>query len=145
MRPGRTLKGARQLNDEAPVLTGTGGGNRIQPLQAAPPTGGEFLGRVIARVSDLPVPLSPGSVPAATPAWLSRDAFRWVDPRLVEAVGRLVKHCREAAGMRAAELGEAMGYGEDLIRKVERGARIPRADFLDKADEILKAGAISGR
>ncbi|MER5535504.1 helix-turn-helix domain-containing protein [Streptomyces mirabilis] len=59
---------------------------------------------------------------------------------LVEAVGRLVKHCREAAGMRAAELGEAMGYGEDLIRKVERGARIPRADFLDKADEILKAG-----
>ncbi|MFF3911176.1 Scr1 family TA system antitoxin-like transcriptional regulator [Streptomyces sp. NPDC001848] len=58
---------------------------------------------------------------------------------LVEAVGRLLKFCREAAGMRVVEFADVMGYGEDLIRKVERGTRIPRADFLDKADEILKA------
>ncbi|MGW2747484.1 helix-turn-helix domain-containing protein [Streptomyces sp. NPDC001450] len=42
---------------------------------------------------------------------------------LVEAVGRLVGHCREAAGMRVADLAEALGYGEDLVRKVERGVR----------------------
>ncbi|MET8030163.1 helix-turn-helix domain-containing protein [Streptomyces avermitilis] len=58
---------------------------------------------------------------------------------LVEAVGHLVRTCREEAGMGAAEFGEAMGYGEDLIRKVERGVRIPRADFLDKADKVLNA------
>lgn len=59
---------------------------------------------------------------------------------LVEAVGRLVKFCREAAGMRVAELGDALGYGEDMVRKIERGARIPRPEFLDRADEILNAG-----
>ncbi|MET7851364.1 helix-turn-helix transcriptional regulator [Streptomyces avermitilis] len=58
---------------------------------------------------------------------------------LVEAVGHLIRACREEAGMGAAEFGEAMGYGEDLIRKVERGVRIPRADFLDKADKVLNA------
>ncbi|GAA3824029.1 Scr1 family TA system antitoxin-like transcriptional regulator [Streptomyces phyllanthi] len=59
---------------------------------------------------------------------------------LVEAVGRLVRFCREAAGMRVAEFGEALGYGEDMVRKIERGARIPRPEFLDRADEILNAG-----
>ncbi|MFS8201425.1 helix-turn-helix domain-containing protein [Streptomyces sp. CWNU-52B] len=59
---------------------------------------------------------------------------------LVEAVGRLVRICREAAGMRVAEFGQALGYGEDMVRKIERGARIPRPEFLDRADEILNAG-----
>ncbi|MDQ0776707.1 transcriptional regulator with XRE-family HTH domain [Streptomyces aurantiacus] len=59
---------------------------------------------------------------------------------LVEAVGRLVRICREAAGLRVADLGEALGYGEDMIRKIERGARIPRPEFLDRADEVLNAG-----
>ncbi|WP_221353048.1 helix-turn-helix domain-containing protein [Streptomyces beigongshangae] len=59
---------------------------------------------------------------------------------LVEAVGRLVRMCREAAGMRVADLGEVLGYGEDMVRKIERGARIPRPEFLDRADEVLKAG-----
>lgn len=58
----------------------------------------------------------------------------------VEIVGRQVKLWREAAGMRAADLGKAVGYGEDLVRKVERGARIPRPEFLDRADEVLGAG-----
>ncbi|MGW0882236.1 helix-turn-helix domain-containing protein [Streptomyces sp. NPDC002671] len=61
---------------------------------------------------------------------------------LVEAVGRLVRHCREATGMRVADLAEALGYGEDLVRKVERGVRIPRPEFLDRADEILNAGGL---
>ncbi|GAA3804717.1 helix-turn-helix transcriptional regulator [Streptomyces coacervatus] len=58
---------------------------------------------------------------------------------LVEAVGRLLKVCREAAGMRAADFGDVMGYGEDMIRKMERGQRIPRPEFLDRADTVLKA------
>ncbi|MFI2634999.1 helix-turn-helix domain-containing protein [Streptomyces collinus] len=58
---------------------------------------------------------------------------------LVQAVGKLLKVCREAAGMRVAELGEVLGYGEDMIRKVERGARIPRPEYLDRADQVLNA------
>ena len=58
---------------------------------------------------------------------------------LVQAVGRLLKVCREAAGMRPGELAEVLGYGEDLIRKIERGQRIPRPEFLDKADHVLHA------
>ncbi|MGW1286047.1 helix-turn-helix domain-containing protein [Streptomyces sp. NPDC001118] len=58
---------------------------------------------------------------------------------VVQAVGRLLKVCREAAGMSVADLAEVMGYGEDLIRKIERGQRIPRPEFLDRADQVLKA------
>ena len=47
--------------------------------------------------------------------------------------------------MRAAEFGAAMGYGEDLVHKIERGKRIPRPEFLDKADEVLRAGGRSPR
>ncbi|MFF3884709.1 helix-turn-helix domain-containing protein [Streptomyces sp. NPDC001914] len=59
---------------------------------------------------------------------------------VVEATGRQVRLWREAAGMRVVEFGRAIGYGEDLVRKVERGARIPRVDFLDRADDVLNAG-----
>ncbi|MFD5903948.1 helix-turn-helix domain-containing protein [Streptomyces microflavus] len=59
---------------------------------------------------------------------------------VVAAVGRQIKAWREAAGMRAAEFGAAMGYGEDLIYKVEGGRRIPRPEFMDGADGVLGAG-----
>ncbi len=58
---------------------------------------------------------------------------------VVQAVGRLLKVCRESAGMSVPELAAALGYGEDMIRKIERGARIPRPECLDRADQILKA------
>ncbi|MYW15443.1 helix-turn-helix domain-containing protein [Streptomyces sp. SID2955] len=58
---------------------------------------------------------------------------------VVQAVGRLLKVCREAAGVSVPDLAEAMGYGEDMIRKIERGARIPRPELLDRADTFLKA------
>ncbi|MFE3882754.1 helix-turn-helix transcriptional regulator [Streptomyces lydicus] len=58
----------------------------------------------------------------------------------VETVGRQLKLWREAAGLRPAEFGAAIGYGENLINKIERGTRIPRPEFLDKADEVLGAG-----
>ncbi|MEW2488055.1 helix-turn-helix transcriptional regulator [Streptomyces sp. NPDC048411] len=59
---------------------------------------------------------------------------------VVAAVGRQIKAWRESAGMRAGEFGAAIGYGEDLVYKVEGGRRIPRPEFLDRADEVLGAG-----
>ncbi|MCX4969905.1 helix-turn-helix domain-containing protein [Streptomyces sp. NBC_00654] len=77
----------------------------------------------------------------------SADEPGWdVDPddesgvAVVAAVGRQIKAWREAAGMRACELGAQMGYGEDLVYKVEGGRRIPRPEFLDRADAVLGAG-----
>ncbi|WP_324794039.1 helix-turn-helix transcriptional regulator [Streptomyces cyaneofuscatus] len=58
---------------------------------------------------------------------------------VVAAVGRQIKAWREAARMRAAEFGTAMGYSEDLIYKVEGGRRIPRPEFMDGADGVLGA------
>ncbi|GGV32826.1 helix-turn-helix domain-containing protein [Streptomyces spectabilis] len=58
---------------------------------------------------------------------------------VVEALGHQQKRWREGAGLSAAELGEAIGYGEDQVRKVERGARIPRPEYLDAADRVLGA------
>ncbi|MGJ7414454.1 helix-turn-helix domain-containing protein [Streptomyces cinereoruber] len=61
---------------------------------------------------------------------------------VVATVGRQLRLRRESVGMRAAELGEATGYGEDMIYKIEGGKRIPRPEFLDKADEVLAAGGL---
>ncbi|MFI1149260.1 helix-turn-helix domain-containing protein [Streptomyces sp. NPDC020817] len=59
---------------------------------------------------------------------------------VVTALGRQLKVWREEAGMRAAEFGAAIRYGEDQVRKVEAGKRIPRPEYLDRADEVLGAG-----
>lgn len=58
---------------------------------------------------------------------------------VVATVGRQLRLRREAAGMRAAEFGQAIGYGEDLVYKIESGTRIPRPEYLDKADKVLGA------
>ncbi|MGV9338598.1 helix-turn-helix domain-containing protein [Streptomyces sp. NPDC003688] len=63
---------------------------------------------------------------------------------VIAMVGRQLKLRREAAGLRAAEFGAAIGYGEDLVYKIEGGKRIPRREYLDRSDELLKAeGLIS--
>ncbi|MFF3328579.1 helix-turn-helix domain-containing protein [Streptomyces sp. NPDC002888] len=61
---------------------------------------------------------------------------------VVATVGRQLKLRREAKGMRAAEFGTAVGYGEDLVYKIEGGKRIPRPEYLDRADEVLGAGGL---
>ncbi|MFR0358046.1 helix-turn-helix domain-containing protein [Streptomyces sediminimaris] len=61
---------------------------------------------------------------------------------VIATVGRQLKLRREAVGMRAAEFGEAVGYGEDLVYKIEGGKRIPRPEYLDMADEALGAGGL---
>ncbi|GAA2316989.1 helix-turn-helix domain-containing protein [Streptomyces kunmingensis] len=55
-------------------------------------------------------------------------------------IGRQLRAWREAVGLKASELGAALGYGEGIVYKVEGGARIPRPEYLDKADDVLKAG-----
>jgi len=40
------------------------------------------------------------------------------------------------------EFGAAVGYGDDLVYKIEAGKRIPRQEYLDKADEVLGAGGL---
>jgi hypothetical protein len=44
--------------------------------------------------------------------------------------------------MRAGEFGKAVGYGEDLVYKIESGKRIPRPEYLELADEVLGAGGL---
>ncbi|MCY0927412.1 helix-turn-helix transcriptional regulator [Streptomyces sp. H27-H1] len=61
---------------------------------------------------------------------------------VVATVGRQLRLRREAVGMRAADFGVAVGYGEDMVYKLEGGKRIPRPEFLDKADEVLDAGGL---
>ncbi|MBT2476751.1 helix-turn-helix transcriptional regulator [Streptomyces sp. ISL-94] len=76
----------------------------------------------------------------------TEDAGWDVDPEdeqglaVLAALGRQLRAWREEAGMRAADFGTALGYGEDLVRKIEGGKRIPRPEYLDKADEVLRAG-----
>ncbi|NXY95981.1 helix-turn-helix domain-containing protein [Streptomyces sp. BR123] len=76
----------------------------------------------------------------------TEDAGWDIDPEdeqgvaVLAALGRQLRAWREEAGMRAVDFGRAIGYGEDLIRKVEAGKRIPRPEYLDKADEVLRAG-----
>ncbi|MEV0598627.1 helix-turn-helix transcriptional regulator [Streptomyces sp. NPDC050315] len=60
-------------------------------------------------------------------------------------VGWVVKMCRERAGLTQAELGDAIGYSEEQVSSVERGRRLPKPQFLDAAEEALRAdGAIVG-
>ncbi|MFD7058097.1 helix-turn-helix domain-containing protein [Streptomyces sp. NPDC059906] len=80
---------------------------------------------------------------------VERDGSGWeVDPddewgvAVITTVGRQLKLRREAAGMRAGDFGVAVGYGEDLVYKVEGGKRIPRQEYLDRADEVLDAGGL---
>ncbi|MDT9697194.1 helix-turn-helix transcriptional regulator [Streptomyces sp. P17] len=59
---------------------------------------------------------------------------------VLKTVGRQIKLWREAAGLRQTELGDAIGYSEDMVSAVERGVRIPKPDFLDKTDKVTGAG-----
>ncbi|MFI2201468.1 helix-turn-helix domain-containing protein [Streptomyces sp. NPDC020192] len=61
---------------------------------------------------------------------------------VIATVGRQLKLRREAAGLKAGDFGKAIGYGEDLVYKVEGGKRIPQPGYLDNADRVLKAGGL---
>ncbi|MFH9585278.1 helix-turn-helix domain-containing protein [Streptomyces luteogriseus] len=78
---------------------------------------------------------------ADEPGWEVDPDDEW-GVAVITTVGRQLRLRREAAGMRAAEFAVAVGYGEDLVYKVEGGKRIPRQEYLDKADEVLGAGGL---
>ncbi|MFC7980745.1 helix-turn-helix domain-containing protein [Streptomyces sp. NPDC057336] len=78
---------------------------------------------------------------ADEPGWEVDPDDEW-GVAVVATVGRQLKLRREAVGMRAGEFGKAVGYGEDLVYKIEGGKRIPRPEYLDMADEVLGAGGL---
>ncbi|MFB7090880.1 helix-turn-helix domain-containing protein [Streptomyces sp. NPDC056296] len=78
---------------------------------------------------------------ADEPGWEVDPDDEW-GIAVIATVGRQLKLRREAVGMRAGEFGAAVGYGEDLVYKVEGGKRIPRQEYLDRADEVLDAGGL---
>ncbi|MFH8237202.1 helix-turn-helix domain-containing protein [Streptomyces sp. NPDC018321] len=78
---------------------------------------------------------------ADEPGWEVDPDDEW-GIAVITTVGRQLKLRREAAGMRAAEFGAAVGYGEDMVYKIEGGKRIPRQEYLDRADAVLDAGGL---
>ncbi|MFF4491772.1 helix-turn-helix domain-containing protein [Streptomyces sp. NPDC001544] len=78
---------------------------------------------------------------ADEPGWEVDPDDEW-GVAVITTVGRQLKLRREAVGMRAAEFGKAVGYGEDMVYKIEGGKRIPREDYLNTADEVLRAGGL---
>ncbi len=64
---------------------------------------------------------------------------------LLRSVGQIIAALRRQAGLTQAELGERIGYGEEMVSKVERGIRIPRPEFLDNTARALgdRAGVLA--
>ncbi|MFB7083995.1 helix-turn-helix domain-containing protein [Streptomyces sp. NPDC056296] len=81
------------------------------------------------------------TVETEEPGWEVDPDDEW-GVAVITTVGRQLKLRREAVGMRAADFGVAVGYGEDLVYKVEGGKRIPRQEYLDRADEVLDAAGL---
>ncbi|GEC07651.1 transcriptional regulator [Streptomyces spinoverrucosus] len=78
---------------------------------------------------------------ADEPGWEVDPDDEW-GVAVIETVGRQLKLRREAVGMRAADFAKAIGYGEDMVYKVEGGKRIPRQEYLDRSDEVLGADGL---
>lgn len=78
---------------------------------------------------------------ADEPGWEVDPDDAW-GVAVVETVGRQLKLRREAVGMSAADFGRALGYGEDMVYKIEGGKRIARPEYMRKADEELGAGGL---
>ncbi|GJF21341.1 MULTISPECIES: helix-turn-helix domain-containing protein [Streptomyces] len=78
---------------------------------------------------------------ADEPGWEVDPDDEW-GVAVIATVGRQLRLRREAVGMRAGDFGKAVGYGEDLVYKIEGGKRIPRPEYLERADEVLEAGGL---
>ena len=61
---------------------------------------------------------------------------------LNRAIGKQVKVLRERGEFTQKELGDRLGYSEDLVSSIERGRRTPQREFLNAADELLSAGGL---
>ncbi|MGW0563683.1 helix-turn-helix domain-containing protein [Streptomyces sp. NPDC003016] len=61
---------------------------------------------------------------------------------LFRAIGKQIRVLRENLAMSQRELATATHCGLDLISAMERGVRTPQPEFLDRADDALKAGGV---
>jgi transcriptional regulator with XRE-family HTH domain len=61
---------------------------------------------------------------------------------VVTAFGRQLKLLRTRAGLERAEFGRRLGYSADTVASIEQGRRIPQARFIERADEVLRAGGV---
>lgn len=61
---------------------------------------------------------------------------------VVTAFGRQLKLLRTRAGLERAEFGRRLGYSAETVASIEQGRRIPQAQFIEKADEVLGAGGV---
>lgn len=61
---------------------------------------------------------------------------------VVTAFGRQLKLLRIRAGLERTEFGKRVGYSADTVASIEQGRRIPQAQFIEKADEVLGAGGV---
>ncbi|MFJ5264121.1 helix-turn-helix domain-containing protein [Streptomyces sp. NPDC088387] len=78
---------------------------------------------------------------ADEPGWEVDPDDEW-GLAIIATVGRQLRLRREAVGMRVPDFGGAVGYGDDMVYKIEAGKRIPRQEYLDKADQVLGAGGL---
>ncbi|WLW58650.1 helix-turn-helix domain-containing protein [Streptomyces sp. YU58] len=74
-------------------------------------------------------------------SWETYDEGEQVSD-LNRAIGKQVRVLRERSGLTQKELGDRLGYSEDLISSLERGRRTPQREFLEAADELLDAGEL---
>nr|WP_316520519.1 helix-turn-helix transcriptional regulator [Kitasatospora sp. K002] len=58
------------------------------------------------------------------------------------ALGKQIKILREQAGMTQKQLGDHVGYTEQMISAVERGVRTPQPELLIALDRILRANGL---
>ncbi|MFE0575330.1 helix-turn-helix domain-containing protein [Streptomyces albogriseolus] len=87
------------------------------------------------------VRVGPVTDQADEPGWEVDPDDDWA-LAVVATVGRQLRLRREAVGLRVPEFAVAVGYGEDLVYKIESGKRIPRPEYLDTADDVLGAGGL---
>ncbi|MFE1507498.1 helix-turn-helix domain-containing protein [Streptomyces sp. NPDC058726] len=75
------------------------------------------------------------------PGWEVDPEDEW-GTAVLATVGRQLRLRREAVGMRVTDFAAAVKYGDDLVYKIEGGKRIPRQEYLTKADKVLGAGGL---
>lgn len=61
---------------------------------------------------------------------------------ILRCFGQMLRLLRTSRGLTRAELGARLSYGEDMVTSVELGRRIPKPEFIERADAVLEAGGL---
>lgn len=61
---------------------------------------------------------------------------------ILRCFGQMLRLLRTSRGLTRAELGARLSYGEDMVASVELGRRIPKPEFIERADAVLEAGGL---